>query len=260
MNDIPSWAIAILLAAIFLLSLEGGWLAYQRLRRAGEGGSTGAGYIVAASLGLLSLLMGFTLALSLDRYEIRRNLVVDEAGAISTTWLRDQLLDEPFRGRLAALLRDYVEERRGLATVGTTEAALDAADRRADALQQRIWQETAVALRAPGSAALTTPVLQATNAMFDLPPARRAALDAVVPPAVLWTLVIVAILAALTTGYGLGAGGHRHRLASGGLFLAAALIISLIVDLDEPRGGMISVPQDPLDRTAAAILSAPPVR
>ncbi|MEJ0041762.1 MAG: hypothetical protein WDM81_05930 [Rhizomicrobium sp.] len=257
MIDLPSWAIAVVLAAAFLLSLEGGWLAYHRLKRAEAGGSTGAGYIVGASLGLLSLLMGFTLALSLDRYEIRRNLVVDEASAISTVWLRDQLLDEPFRGHLAALLRDYVRERSSLASVGTTKTALDGADRRAEALQQRIWSQTSAALRAPGSSVLTTPILQATNAMFDLPSARRAALDAVVPPAVLWTLMIVAGISAATTGYGLAVGEHRHRFASSGLFVVAALIIGLIVELDEPRGGLIQVPQDPIDRVAASILQTP---
>ena len=60
---------------------------------------------------MLSLLIGFTLALSLDRYEVRRHLVGEEADAVQTVWLRDHLLDQPYRGALDALLRDYVKER-----------------------------------------------------------------------------------------------------------------------------------------------------
>lgn len=261
MDGVPSWAVGIILVVLCALGLVGGRRLRGVLTSEGDddGDSTGAGYVVAASLGLLSLLIGFTLALSLDRYEIRRRLVVDEAAAVSTTWLRDQLLDQPYRAHIDGLLRAYVKERRGLASVGMSPAALDAADQRAGALQQRIWHETAEALRAPNAAPLVTTVLQSTNEMFDLQSARRAALDAQVPPPVLWALVAVALIAAVLTGYGFEAGRHRHRVASGALFFAVALTITLIVELDEPRGGLIRVPQAPFDRAANAILSAPPV-
>jgi lysylphosphatidylglycerol synthetase-like protein (DUF2156 family) len=113
---------------------------------------------------------------------------------------------------------------------------------------------------APADPRMTTPVLQATNEMFDAPRARRAALDAQVPSPVLAALVLVASIAAAITGYGLAAGGHRHRVASFGLFVVAALIITLIFELDEPGAGFIRVSQAPFDRVADAILSAPPVR
>jgi hypothetical protein len=259
MDSAPTWAVAMTLAVLFVLSLAAGWRLYGLLRgdRADDGRSAGAGYLVAASLGLLSLLISFTLAMSLDRYEIRRRLVVDEASAISTTWLRDQLLAQPFRGRLDGLLRDYVKERRALTSVRTSAGALDAADQRAGALQQRIWQETVAALRMPEASILTTAVLQATNAMFDLPGAQRAPLDAEVPPPVLWTLLAVAVIAAVITGYGLAAGGHRHWVASAGLFTAVALAMTLIFELDQPSSGLIRVPRTPLDRVAQAMLSAP---
>ena len=259
MGGVPSWIVAIVLAVFFALSLEAGWRLYRVLRgdRADEGASTGAGYVVSASLGLLSLLIGFTLAMSLDRYEVRRRLVVAEASAISTVWLRDQVFDQPVRGRLEDLLRAYVRERRALPSVGLSQPALDAADQRTGALQTRIWQQTLAGLRTPGASPFTNVVTQATNDMFDLPAARRAALDAQVPPAVLWTLVAVAFISAILTGYGLATGRRRHRLASTGLFIAAALAITLIIELDEPRGGLIRVPQAPLDRVADSILNAP---
>src|SRR3984957_14127054 len=53
---------------------------------------------------LLSLLLGFTLALALPRYDLRRQLIVDEANAIGTTDLRAQMLPEPARSKTLELL------------------------------------------------------------------------------------------------------------------------------------------------------------
>jgi hypothetical protein len=260
LDDLWTLAIAAIMAIAFVLSLAGGWRLYQTLNRGrpDDGASTGAGYLVGASLGLLSLLIGFSLALSLDRYEARRRLVGEEASAIQTVWLRDLLLDEPYRGQLDALLRDYIRERRTLPQLSLDAHTLDAEDKRTEALQARIWQATAAALKG-GDPRMTTTVLQATNDMFDLPAARRAALDAQVPGPVFMTLVLVGLIAAALTGYGLAASRRRHLVASSGLFMAAALISTLIIELDEPRTGLIRVSQAPFERTAATILAMPPV-
>src|SRR5262249_35710731 len=149
MTTPPSWLIVIGLTVVFLLCVEVGRNVHDRVagRATKDEASGGAGYIAAAALGLLSLSLSFTLALSLDRYEERRRMVVDEADAISTTWARDALFDEPYRGRLDGLLRAYVRERRALPSAGKSPEALDAADLRAETLQRQIWQETSAALR-----------------------------------------------------------------------------------------------------------------
>jgi cellobiose-specific phosphotransferase system component IIC len=260
MDWMGSAALVIVLASAFIACLWAGWRVHEALTRgrADERESTGAGYIVSASLALLGLLIGFTLAMSLDRYEFRRHLVVEEANALSTTWLRSQLLDAPHRERLDALLRDYAKERRGWAAAGTRRASLDGADQRAAALQTQIWRETVAALREPGAGPFATAVLQATSELFDLQTERRAALDAQVPAPVLWTLVLVALVVAAITGYALAAGQHRHRIASGALFFAVAAMIGLIFEFDQPRTGLIRVPQAPIERVADAILAPAP--
>jgi hypothetical protein len=259
-DGLSTMAIAAALALMFILALAAGARVYRALNKAGpdDHASTGAGYLVGASLGLLSLLIGFTLALSLDRFEVRRQLVGAEADAVQTVWLRDQMLDQPYRSHLDRLLRDYVKVRRALANLAPGEAALDASDQQTAVLQEQIWQETTAALREPADARVITTVLQATNEMFTLPSERRAALDADIPPLVLWTLVIVALIAAALAGYALAASKQRHRVASSALFVAVAMTIALIIELDLPGTGFIRVPQAPFERTAAAILSAPP--
>ena len=73
------------------------------------------GYVVSAVLGLLALMLGFTLAMAVDRYETRRALVLEEANAIGTTYLRAQLFGEPHRARLSKLLVEYNDNRLALA-------------------------------------------------------------------------------------------------------------------------------------------------
>ena len=64
------------------------------------------------SLGLLlSLLLGFTLAMALPHYDLRKQLIMEEANAIGTTSLRAELLPEPQKTKVHALLSQYVEAR-----------------------------------------------------------------------------------------------------------------------------------------------------
>ena len=46
-------------------------------------------------LGLLALLVGFSFGMAVDRFDARRQLIVDEANAIGTTYLRTRFLPEP---------------------------------------------------------------------------------------------------------------------------------------------------------------------
>ena len=76
------------------------------------------GYVVSATLGLLALLLGFTFSLAIQRFETRRELVLADANAIGTAYLRVQLLDEPHRSRLSGLLIESGRRQDRTRTVG----------------------------------------------------------------------------------------------------------------------------------------------
>jgi hypothetical protein len=100
----PLWAIgASLLASMLVAGSVGSWLRKRvALSATGSSSTSGfdrqEGYLVSGVLGLLALLTGFTFALAVDRFEIRRELVLKEANAIGTTYLRTQVLDRPHAG------------------------------------------------------------------------------------------------------------------------------------------------------------------
>src|SRR3954468_12248899 len=143
----PPWLIALVVAALLLCSAGIGQLVRRRLpvERSDEE-KVGEQLIVSAMIGLLALLLGFTFALAIDRFDTRRTLVLEEANAIGTTWLRAQILDEPGRTQLSRLLEGYTENRIALATEperGRRMALLA----RSEQYQHELWRATVAAIR-----------------------------------------------------------------------------------------------------------------
>src|SRR4051812_28371364 len=62
-----------------------------------EGRKNQIGGIQGTVLGMLGLLVGFTFAMAAGRFDTRRELVLKEANAVGTTWLRAGLLPEGHR-------------------------------------------------------------------------------------------------------------------------------------------------------------------
>ncbi|MGH6782040.1 MAG: hypothetical protein ACREB5_08045 [Sphingomonadaceae bacterium] len=245
----PLWFVGTAIFAALLIGVELGYRGQRFLirRRAGEDvASGGQEHLLAAVLGLLALLLGFTFSLALDRYETRRHLVVQEANAIGTAWLRTQLIDEPDRSTLSTLLRAYVDAR--IAYSETDSPANASADlKRAGELQKRIWAVAGDVIRDDRESQLSRALIDPMNDAFDLASARTAERSAHIPGRVLGTLMLYAVLSAVMVGYILAGGGRRHRTATALTLVLLTLALVMILDLDRPRGGAIMVSQQPLE-------------
>ena len=69
------------------------------------------GTIVAATLTLLGLIIGFSFSMAINRYDQRKNLEEEEANAIGTAYVRADLLPAADAARSRALLKQYVDVR-----------------------------------------------------------------------------------------------------------------------------------------------------
>jgi hypothetical protein len=211
---------------------------------AGESGKEG--YLVSASLGLLSLLLGFTFSLSLSRYEIRRTLVVQEANAIATVARRADFLAPAGRDGVRAVLIRYTGTRLQLATAGEDTAAIARAEAATRAEEHSLWATAVPEVAGPAAVPAAGQMVQPLNDMFGLAATRRAALAARIPTHVVTVLGLYAIIAAAILGYAIGRGRLRHRMATTALFFLLSITVGLILDLDRPRTGVITVSQQPL--------------
>lgn len=255
------WLASAGLALALPLAVEAGYRLHRwSSRSAKPPANDGWAPLLAGAVTLLALLLGFTVAMATDRYETRRRLVIDEANAISTTYLRARAFEGPSGAVLRAAILRYADGRRRAYLAGDDPRKIASVERAADLQRNQIWAATLAALRQPEGAAMTTVTLQATNDMFDIAASRQATLEARVPPPILLSLVVYAIVTAGLSGYGLGAYGVRHGVASTLLFLMVAVLIALVMDLDRARSGGIRVSQSALERVAVSIAAAERVK
>jgi hypothetical protein len=231
-----------------LLSMEIGFRSGRRSQAiADESAKSQVVAVLASMLGLLTLLLAFTFSLALQRYDHRSQLVVAEANAIGTTYLRAQLIPREMRDEVQGLLRQYLDIRIQEGHVNTAntverEVLLD----QAKLIEAQLWSHAARAAEQDGGPVTSGLFIQSLNELIDASSTRQAALDRHVPEIVLLLLFATCAMTTATLGYASGIGGHRVGLAALVLVVLMALVVFLIVDLDRPRRGLIQVSQKSL--------------
>jgi hypothetical protein len=196
---------------------------------------------------LVSLLLGFTLTLAASRFAERRSLLVEEAISIGTTYLRASTLPQPYRDHSKQLLREYVDTRLELDSVGVNASKFNEAVSRAKRLQEDLWLD-AVAVAQNDRTAVTAVYVNSLNETIDLHEKRVAAFENRVPQPI-WLLIIsVSLIAVFTRGSTLTA---RFWLTLVLLPITIAIVVSLIADLDSPSRGLIQLDQRALQRLKA---------
>jgi hypothetical protein len=236
------------LAVILATSEIGHWLGMRAAGRGGDDVST----LENAVFGMLALIIAFTFAMAVSRFETRRDALVSEANAIGTTALRARLLPEPHRAESLKVLREYVKIRLDITehlASRTEPAAID----RSNVLEEALWQQ-AKAMTAKDNGFVPTGLfIQAVNDMIDSGGKRLAALRNRVPNIVLLSLLGLAAIAGGFTGYASGLDARRTRLPVYIVGLVVSVVILLILDLDRPSRGFIQVSQQPMIDAAASI-------
>lgn len=206
-----------------------------------------------AVLGLLALMIGFTFAMALSRFDGRRDGVLSEANAIGTTALRARLLPTPHDAEVLKLLQEYVQVRLDITQQIPTTAQLHSAIKRSNALQEELWQEAMTVAAVDKEVVPTGLFIQALNDMIDNHEKRLTALRTRVPNSVLLALYGVATISSAFAGYASGLGARPSRLPIYVMILLVGGVILLIQDLDRPSTGFITVSQQPMVDTAASI-------
>ena len=203
------------------------------------------GPIQAAVLGLIGLLLGFTYSLAAGRFEERRLLLVHEANAIQTVYLRASLLPDELQRPMKGAVRKYLDVRIATRKKADDPVALQAGLLESERMQDEIWRLVNVSSRAMPLPVMIT-VVESINEMFDIGTERVASARAYVPTPV-WLLVIfVSGAGSLATGYRAGLDGFRTKLSTWFLPLIISLVIVVISDFSDPLRGLIGVSQQPM--------------
>src|SRR6186713_53623 len=110
-NPLEEWPVLLIFAIFAVVSFVayeigfqvGHW--YQARTPGVQEGPTGV--LVGSILALLAFLLAITMGMASDRFDTRRGLVLEEANAIGTTYLRAGYLPEPASTQIRELLREY---------------------------------------------------------------------------------------------------------------------------------------------------------
>jgi hypothetical protein len=246
------FSFALFVGMLILLNV-GRRIGDRHLASDSKGARTGTGTIEAAVFALLGLLIAFTFSGAVSRFDNRRNLIVEEANAIGTAYLRLDLLPAGAQPALREEFGRYVERRlavfRKLPDVQASKAELAAAT----VLQGKIWSQAVAASQAEGAApSAAVLLLPALNQMIDITTTRAMALQLHPPLIIFGMLFLVALASALLAGYAMAGGKDPKRLHVIGFALVIGITVYVILDIEFPRFGLIRV--DAFDQALVDLL------
>jgi hypothetical protein len=241
LDSLPLWVLCLATIAVGFLSVEAGYR-LGRLRRlhSEPEKESSVGVMVAATLGLLAFTLAFTFGLAWGRFDARRQLVLDEANAIRTSYLRSAFLPEPQRSTIRVLLREYLDSRLEAAQPDKAQQAVVASQR----LHAHLWAEAVAAGETEPSSVLNGLFIASLNEVIGLHVKRvQTALRSRVPGVIWATLYFVASLAMAGIGYHEGLSSLRRSPAVVALVLTFSAVMFLIADLERPQEGLLEVSQ-----------------
>ena len=228
------------LSASILVVLEAGRrIGARRLAAEGEVAAKGLGALEGAVFALLGLMIAFCFSGALTRFDARRHLVVQEANAIGTAWLRSDLLPPEAQPKAREYFRRYLDSRIETYRKVPDMAAVRQELARSAELQQEIWQLAISSSRNAGSSAAPVVLLPALNAMFDITTTRTEAARLHPPPVIFVMLGTLALACALFAGYDMAVRKRLNPLHSLAFAVVLSVTVYVIVDLEYPRVGLI---------------------
>lgn len=236
----PLWTILPITIGVSLFSVEIGYRLARHLQRdSQEEKEAPVGGMVGATLALLALMLAFTFGLASSRFEDKRLVVLSEANAIGTAYLRAGMLPEPMRTQTQQLFREYVDVR--LEAVQPDK--LSYAITKSEELQNRLWAQ-AVAAAEKDRSPIMALFVDSLNEMIDLHATRMmAALRSRVPGVIWIVLFLLSFLSMAMMGYHEALTNSRRSIAVLALILGFSSVLFLIVDLDRPRQGTLQISQ-----------------
>ncbi len=248
----PNMFFVTVVLLLWLGTWVGGHMRRRRERTLAEDSSTFK-TLETAVLALLGLLLGFTFSMGVGRYDQRKNLEIAEANDIANAWLRTATLTEPTRSAEQALLRQYVPYRLQFLSAGTSEPRINESLRSSASLQAQMWRLAADFANSrpdPDSAQF----LDAVTALVDVTESRTSAFENRIPLLAWGMLLFISFIASGLVGVGIGTRSQFLRLV---LPVVVASALSLTLDLDSPRSGLIRVHQRSMERVAETVASGP---
>src|SRR6516225_5480575 len=200
--------------------------------------------LVRTSTGaLVAFLVGFAFSGAASRFVDRTDIVVKEANALGTAYLRADIIAEPQRGELKAALNEYTADR-------VTLLSHDGRDQiepllaKVNGLHERMWRSAIKATQ--DNAPLMAVVLPPINEVIDLHSVHLALARRHLPTPIMTLLLGTAAIGLGMVGFGNGRVGRRFSVLDAVYGAVPAIALWMTIDLDYPGIGLIRVSNLPI--------------
>ncbi len=240
----PLWIMLILMAAMMLAAELGYRVGRWWHPRSENAARDHFGAIRNSMLGLLALLLAFSFGASAQRYDVRRQLVIEDAIPLRALYLRSTLLAQPQRAQFLGLLRQYVDLRADSSLLhrDVTPADVDLAEVLSQSLFRQMWDLVRTLAQHEPPAQGADEMLKLLIDASSVNSKRVQAYISHVPDPIIWLLLGTAVGSLATVGYSGGLAGHRGIVARVLFSLVVCGTTFIDLELDRPaRGALASI-------------------
>jgi hypothetical protein len=254
MDDIPLWLLFVGTVVIVVGTIELGYLiGKEARRRKADEKEAPVSAIAGTVLALLAFILAFTFGIVANRYDARRELVREQANAISTAFDRTDFLPEAMGAESKDLFRTYIDT---VILAGTSEGMgnLPAEISEVKVIESQIWEIAVANVRAGDNSDISALYVDSLNHMNDVLATRIAVAVESRLPIELWIMLYVLVgLAMIAVGYQTAIANSQRTWMLIVLALSFSIVIILIAALDDPERGYIAVSQQPLRNVRAGM-------
>ena len=241
-DAVPVFATLCITLLVVMLAIEVGFrIGLYHNRKRGTEREAPLSAMTGAHLALLAFIMAFSFNMAAGHYDARKALVLEEANALGTAYLRAGLIPDPERGEIRRLLREYTAVR---ASANDESQDTDYIIDRSEALQIEMWRalEQLALNRTAGE--LEALLVASINEVVDLHSERVSAhLRKRIPPTIWGVLSVLLVASMLGMGYFSSMNSKRNPVATTGIAISFSVVMFLIADLDRPQVGLLRVDQ-----------------
>lgn len=198
------------------------------------------GPVESSILALLALLLSFTFGQSAMRFEARRQMLVDEANNVEMVIRKADLYPPEERKAILEDMKQYVDARISFYDAGMNKERVVQTLEEARVIQGRLWERVTRLGQNRDNLISTNNMVPSLSAMTESMRKRSSAGLSTVPDSVMWMLFGLCVLSSFTVGF--APGENRPWWLGVGVFIAAiGMAVFLIIDMDRPRQGTISL-------------------
>lgn len=244
LDVISVWTYFIATIVIASLSFEGGYqIGVILLRKNKIHATPPFEGLSPAILGLLAFLMAFTFSLAASRFDNRRELVVEEANAIGTTYLRAGYLPEPYKNSVQSLLKVYAKSRIDAVQTKNYGEGFKASEE----IHKKLWEQVETLVGKGFDSPAISLFISSLNETIDLNAKRILMARGMRIPGIIWVVLFtILVLSMAILGYFSSFKASRSPVVNFVVIIAFSLVMYLIADLDHPQEGFLKVTQQPL--------------